>query len=151
MTDTGLLEVIYASAATVPFSKQQLAQLLIKARANNERLGVSGLLLFVEGSFLQVLEGPAATVDALYEKISRDERHAETLVLKRSPIEERSFADWRMGFVGLSAKALREVPGFVNFLRDGRLHLEEGVDASKLRSLLTAFRDGRYRRQVEAA
>ena len=59
-------QVVYASAAVEAFSEVQLVQLLARARTNNERLGVTGLLLYDEGSFLQVLEGDAKVIELLY-------------------------------------------------------------------------------------
>ncbi|MCA9738410.1 MAG: BLUF domain-containing protein, partial [Gemmatimonadetes bacterium] len=71
--------------------------LLEGARATNTRLGVTGLLLFHEGSFIQVLEGPPDVVEALYARIETDPRHGGALVLSRGLVEERSFGEWRMG------------------------------------------------------
>jgi hypothetical protein len=62
-------KIIYASASVKPFSSKQLTDLLAKARAKNGTLHVSGLLLYHQGSFLQVLEGEDSVVSALYERI----------------------------------------------------------------------------------
>jgi hypothetical protein len=63
-----LIQCIYASAAGRAFDTEELAQLLKVARDNNAKLGLTGMLLYAEGSFFQVLEGPAQVVDALYAK-----------------------------------------------------------------------------------
>ncbi len=145
-----LIEVVYASGATRPFDDEELAELLEKARANNHALGVSGILLYLDGSFLQVLEGPEEAVHALYDKIALDKRHNNVLVLKKSSIETRTFGEWKMGCVSLDKSRLHEIPGFSRFLRSGVLHVEEG-DGDQLRKILSAFRDGRYRRYVNDA
>ena len=67
-------ELIYVSAAVTPMDQQELAALLLKARANNKRLDVSGILVHHEGSFLQVLEGDPTVVEPLFARIQRDKR-----------------------------------------------------------------------------
>ena len=94
-----MIEVIYASAEVQPFTATALAELLAKARKNNHALGVSGMLLHHNGSFLQVLEGPEPIVDALFTKIGKDPRHARMMIVKRRSISQRAFGEWSMGFV----------------------------------------------------
>lgn len=89
-----LIHCIYVSAATREFESSELSELLWAARQTNRRLGVTGMLLFAEGTFFQILEGPPQTVDALYERIARDTRHAEVAKLIREPIARRSFEEW---------------------------------------------------------
>ncbi len=75
-----------------------LTKLLTTARKNNQRDGVSGLLLYCNQSFLQVLEGDPAKVDAIYQHIEVDPRHKNLRLLSRSTIDSRKYADWSMGF-----------------------------------------------------
>ena len=70
-----VLQLGYASAATVEFSDDDLRELLAKSRSNNMAAGITGMLLYHEGSFLQVLEGPSEAVEHLYARIRRDKRH----------------------------------------------------------------------------
>ena len=88
-----LTHLIYSSAATKPFSANQLEELLGKSRSNNARQGITGMLLHVDGSFFQVLEGEAADVDAAYARIEQDSRHAQHTIIVREPIARRSFGD----------------------------------------------------------
>ena len=74
-----LLEVVYISASKAPLSPDALRELLAKARANNARLDITGMLTYAQGSFLQILEGPEAPVTALFKKIARDPRHHKVL------------------------------------------------------------------------
>jgi hypothetical protein len=73
------IQLIYASAALAPFSEGDLQQLLSEVRAKNERLGISGLLLFHDGSFLQFLEGNSEVVHELYNTIQTDSRHGNIM------------------------------------------------------------------------
>ena len=68
-------QISYSSAAVAPFSERELTELLTIARVNNGRLGVTGMLLYHEGSFLQALEGDERVLDVLFTKISKDKRH----------------------------------------------------------------------------
>lgn len=88
--------LIYYSAATSGMDPQQLDALLERSRAKNARLGITGALFFCEGSFMQVLEGPTAAVEALYATIAADERHAGHIVVLDEPVAERLFQAWAM-------------------------------------------------------
>ncbi len=141
-----MIQIIYASAATVPFSGTDLKQLLTIARANNESMGISGMLVFHEGSFLQILEGEDNVVLSLYAKIEKDKRHDNISLLLRSSIEERSFGDWKMGFYDASRSMHHEEAGFVDFFRKGRG--ADDSDTDRARAVLMQFRDGGWRQRV---
>ncbi|MCB2055847.1 MAG: BLUF domain-containing protein [Geminicoccaceae bacterium] len=137
-----LVQLIYASAATRPFSAVQLEQLLTTARRNNAARAISGMLIYHEGSFIQVLEGPAATVQHLFERIDRDSRHREMRLLLRNDGAEREFGHWSMGFVQPTHGSVA-LPGFVDYESGLRAALDGGETARKV---LRAFRDGNWRR-----
>lgn len=141
-----MIEVIYASAGRQLFSSQQLTDLLAKARSKNQGLGVTGLLLYHRGSFLQVLEGEESVVSALFERIAKDPRHDRCMVIKRSVVAERSFADWSMGFVEISTAVAARLDGFNSFLLEGRLDLKGS--AEQIETILRGFRSGQWRQQV---
>jgi hypothetical protein len=78
-------------------SRSDLDAILVAARQFNLEQEITGYLLYDDGHFIQALEGPSERVDALAERIARDDRHQEFHVLCRDPIEVREFADWAMG------------------------------------------------------
>ena len=141
-----MLELVYASAATRPFTAAELQELLIKARTKNAPLGVSGLLLHHEGSFLQVLEGEEEAVEPLFDTIARDPRHSRVLSIRRGTISERTFGQWSMGFVGVNKQDIPRLSGFSSFLQTGRLEAEPSAD--RLREVFSAFRGGRWRQAI---
>lgn len=143
------LQLIYVSAARAPFTEQELGSLLLKARANNQRLGVSGLLIHHAGSFFQVLEGGPDTVQTLYERIALDKRHTRVLPLVRGLVPQRTFGDWSMGFVAGSHPRLKDLPGFNDFLRRGFDVGHTADGASRAKDLALAFRSGRFRQLVD--
>ena len=93
-----MIQLVYASAATRPFSPSALAVLLEKARSRNRFYDVTGILLYHNGSFLQVLEGPEQGVDLIFGSIQRDSRHNNNKVLVRQTFPRREFGDWAMSF-----------------------------------------------------
>ncbi len=97
-----LIQICYASVASAPFEEPALQGLLKKARANNSRDGITGLLLYGNGHFVQVFEGEEAPVDALYARILTDSRHRQVFQLYRDPVSTRDFANWMMAFERLT-------------------------------------------------
>jgi len=81
---------------------EEVNDILATSRANNERDGITGALMFNAGCFAQVLEGPLDVVELAFERIQQDDRHSEVSLLAMEPIEARSFPNWAMGFVGIS-------------------------------------------------
>lgn len=138
--------VAYASAACAPFAGQALGDLLLGARSKNARLGLTGMLLYHQDSFFQVLEGPPAAVASLYEHICGDPRHTKITKLIQEPIEQRSFAEWTMGLGQPDRDELGAIPGLNDFFRQGSCLWE--LEPGRARTLLNAFRDGKWRRTV---
>jgi hypothetical protein len=89
-----LWQLIYASGATVAFAEADVKNLVAAAQSRNRAWGITGLLIYYQGSFLQILEGPMAAVEQLYEQIQTDPRHARVLLLERRPITQRDFPGW---------------------------------------------------------
>lgn len=117
-------------------------KLLELARERNTAAGISGMLLYHNKSFLQVLEGPREQVDALFTKIEKDPRHKNCLVLFRNEIPEKEFENWSMGFVDTS-KLAAQFEGFVDYASQ----LERmTLDKAGARRFLRKFQEGAWRR-----
>lgn len=136
-----LVQVVYASAATVMFKPEDLDALLRRSRDKNAARNISGMLLYHEGSFLQVLEGEADAVDALYEQISMDRRHGGVIRMLRAEIEERTFGEWSMGFVDTKGLDPDTLDGFSGMLSARRGDLQEFAERSNAHRLLYSFRN----------
>jgi hypothetical protein len=139
-----MFELIYTSAAVRLFNPGELVELLKKARASNQRDDVSGILLYQDGSFMQVLEGAEESVRRVYDKVARDKRHFRLQVVREGAIPARRFAQWSMGFVSLDAALVRGLVGRHALLSNGTL----GEDTNEVSALLDRFRDGEFRRYV---
>ena len=136
-----LFSLVYLSTATVPFSKLDLLELLGKSRKNNATLGISGMLLFKDGHFLQVLEGEEKKVQPLYEKIALDTRHENPFILAMEYRSDRTFPDWSMGFHDLRSGDVEKIPGFTVFLDTNLTSDDFAADPGKARKLLLLFKE----------
>jgi hypothetical protein len=135
-------EIVYVSAASRLLDPAQLGAILEQARRNNQRLGVTGVLLYDAGSFMQLLEGEPEVLQPLYERIAQDERHYRVHRVRDRSIQGRSFAAWSMGFVSIDAR--RVLLGRHALASNGSL-LED--DAAVL-EVLDAFRGGQWRSYI---
>ncbi|MGB8166287.1 MAG: BLUF domain-containing protein [Chthoniobacteraceae bacterium] len=142
-----IFQLSYASAAPRPFLRAELRELLGKARENNARIGITGLLLYHEQSFLQVIEGPEETVRSLYARISRDPRHDRVLLLMQRHHSGRSFAQWRMGFVDKEENQMLH-GGFLDLLGVKASFLGLQNDSKMVAKLIDGFQEGRWRQAI---
>ena len=131
---------VYASEATQPFGAEELRELLRKSRHANAALGVSGMLLYKAGCFLQLLEGPRAAIGTLVEKIGRDRRHRNVTMLARGFEDNYQFADWSMGFHDLDSAEAKETPGYSDFLETSMYVSALSSDPTLGQRMLLAFK-----------
>ena len=73
-----------------------LAGILVDARRNNQRDAITGALICRHDIYLQLIEGPDAAIDALYARISKDDRHLDVRLLLSETDSERLFPEWAM-------------------------------------------------------
>jgi len=113
-----MIRITYLSEESTPWTPRMLLDLLRQCHLNNPELGLTGLLVHGNGSFLQTIEGDDDAVDALVAKIARDPRHKNFRVLRREVIQRRLYGGWSMGFQRLSEEMLKDVPELENFVLD---------------------------------
>lgn len=113
-----MYRLVYKSVECAPFSETELKKLLMNSRLRNAEAGLTGMLIYDCGTFLQMLEGDMAPIFKTFARIERDQRHKDISVLLRDPnAADRAFGDWSMGYAGGSTAAAI-LKGFVN-LPDG--------------------------------
>ncbi|GAA1930391.1 BLUF domain-containing protein [Nocardioides hwasunensis] len=117
----GLVSLTYLSSAVEPWPDAELRALLRRARATNEAIDITGMLLYAGGNFIQTLEGPSDAVDRVMDRVLEDSRHGGVFIVRRDDIAERIFAGWAMGFRSTSVEEADEIPGFTDYLRTGRI------------------------------
>ncbi|MEJ1969625.1 MAG: BLUF domain-containing protein [Rhizomicrobium sp.] len=91
-------QLLYVSNTVCDFPEAGLESILAASRRANAAAGVTGLLLYLDGAFLQVLEGEAEAVDETYARILRDDRHWDVQTLLAQDAADRAFGEWSMGF-----------------------------------------------------
>jgi hypothetical protein len=107
-----MLSVTYTSIASHPFDDEGLAVLLMNSRASNRRLGLTGFLLYQDGRFLQLLEGPDDVVWDRLQRIAADPRHHTVTTILRDPIATRQFPEWTMGYEPVTDALADEISGY---------------------------------------
>lgn len=112
-----MISLTYFSTAVAGFDDDELDELLSHSRARNHARGLTGLLLYADGHFVQTLEGEEEQVQRTYDLIAADPRHRDVFTTLRDRIETRSFPEWSMGFDRVTSDHAHDVPGFRTYLR----------------------------------
>jgi hypothetical protein len=113
-----LTQLIYVSHL-VDDNESTLAAILESAVRNNRQNGITGMLLYADGSLIQVLEGDESAVQTTYDRICQDRRHSQVTCLQVEPVAERHFAHWSMGYKRLRAEDLEKLPKLAPHFRFG--------------------------------
>lgn len=147
MDSEKLTHLIYTSATSPGFDNAELKTVLQVARSNNARRSITGMLLYISGSFFQVLEGDETTLAELFAIIASDVRHRKVTKIIHEPITRRDFGDWTMGFSKIDPSELGTLEGLNDFFQrgDSLTHLPPG----RAKKLLLAFTEGRWRMRLE--
>lgn len=136
-----MISLTYVSSAVALFSRDALHDLLQQSRKANDAVGVTGLLLYRAGNFMQVLEGEEPAVQATFQKIQADPRHRGILILlQQKSIQTREFDGWSMAFRDLSTPSTRALPGFDEFLNTPLTDQRFTRDPSFVGRLLQVFK-----------
>lgn len=104
--------VSYMSNQANVLNEKNIEDLLFQVRKKNKRLAITGLLLLIQGKFIQYIEGPAKEIDKVYKKIKNDPRHNELLLLDKGELEERQFTDWSMAYQKVKDADIEKLVGY---------------------------------------
>lgn len=113
-------QLIYQSEARAGLSHEDVFRIVEQSARNNPSADITGFLLFREGRFLQLIEGPLMALEMLLAQLAQDERHRAVEVLSRVPIARRSFPRWRMRRVGVNGDPLGELEEALRSQGDGQ-------------------------------
>ena len=97
-----LVRLLYVSRAIAPENQEAVHAILASARQHNLQNGITGILCYGGGVFVQAIEGGRMPVSELYGHIQRDSRHKDVVLLHYEEIPERRFGGWTMGQVNMS-------------------------------------------------
>ena len=131
------------SSAIRLMTHDNLLDILTVSRRNNAAKNLTGMLLYGEGTFVQVLEGEPEVIQQTYDIIEKDTRHRNLIVITSGEITQRNFPDWSMGFKTINHDILVEFEGFkdvrsYDFLKNDKNHpaltvLKTFVETNSLR------------------
>ncbi len=96
-----LFQVAYVSLSRLPLDENTLSEILEASQRNNARDEITGVLMYHDEIFFQVLEGEKSAVEnCYYKRICHDPRHKSLSLMWADMVDSRTFPDWAMGYVG---------------------------------------------------
>lgn len=136
----------YVSSSKKEILHRELQCILAVPRTNNAAVGITGLLIYHDGNFIQFLEGTEAAVRDCFTRIGADKRHRNCIVLQRAEVEARSFPDWSMGYLApeqLGADKLGGLSDLVALRKKAETGVVSGDKQVEifLRSFFSGFKD----------
>ena len=146
-----LISLTYASRSAECFHEHEIPDLLQQARVANAKQEITGMLLYISGSFLQVLEGQPEMVDGVFSRILCDKRHTQVTLIAKESIPERAFEGWTMMHKTLDPGEAGELIGEIDYFLSPMLITQ--LDFGRAKKLLVAaslrwqmeHRSGKYR------
>ncbi len=136
-----MFRIIYFSKETAKLPDSGIMELLVQSRSRNLRLEITGMLLYMHGTFLQVIEGPEAAVKRVFESIRADPRHDRLIVLAEEPVTSRDFPNWLMGFEPIDPCSGPHAAEFGNFLKTPWDQLDLNSYSEMAQLFLKTFRE----------
>lgn len=92
-------------------SQKSIEEFLFQVREKNKQLTITGILLLIQGKFVQYIEGPADEIDKVYQSISNDKRHTDMILLDSGDLKDRQFKDWSMAYKEVEEKQIKRIVG----------------------------------------
>ncbi len=135
-------QLLYRSKAKEGLTSEDLVSILKASRKNNSMDGISGILIYRQGYFLQILEGPEEKVVERYTIINKDPRHTDIKILAREKKFPRIFTDWSMGYLDENTPNSGVKIETLNQLHDYAIKNAQPIDPKVIQSILNTFRNG---------
>ncbi len=135
--------IVYLSTSAGAFGEEELNTILQQSRQYNPAQGITGVMLYVRGSVIQVLEGDQDVLEALYSKIEQDPRHTNISKIFSRPITKRLFADWDMGYETITVQQLENIKDIVKLDGSGKPMLNDD-DHIILKTIKVFYDSNRY-------
>jgi hypothetical protein len=101
-----LAQLVYVSDRSASCTQDQIEAILTSCRKNNPPLNITGILLYSDTRFIQLVEGEAMMIKSLYETIKADSRHSNIMMISFNPIKQKTFPNWHMGAKKLSLEQI---------------------------------------------
>ena len=110
-----LTYLIYVSIESRPLQQEDLDDIIDVCTRNNSKNDITGMLLYVDGRFFQVLEGEELAIETLFASISADKRHRDVTIIAKGDLDKRIFKDWTMKFNSISESEFIAISGINKF------------------------------------
>jgi hypothetical protein len=104
-----MYQLIYVSSSTGAFTREKFLDLAFVMSSQNTKIGITGMLVFKDGNFMEVLEGEESAVKELFSKINVDPRHTLVSVIQEGEISAREYPSWAMTFYDPSTEKYEHV------------------------------------------
>ena len=101
-----LSQLVYVSTRKPMCTQEEIDKILDSCKRNNPGLNITGVLLYSDTKFIQLVEGDAKVIMGLYDKIKLDNRHSNPMMISYGPIKEKTFPSWHMGTKNLKGDQL---------------------------------------------
>jgi hypothetical protein len=133
--------LVFTSVATRKVSDEDLKGLLVKSRQNNLALNITGMLLYLDPYFMQILEGDESIIDEKFKKILNNEMHHKVSLIYKKPIKERSFSKWTMGFNKIGIEYFEDAENLIEIYKNDafKKHPKEVIELLKMFNDETLF------------
>jgi hypothetical protein len=92
-----LSQLVYVSNRKANCNQKEIEKILESCKKNNPPLNITGVLLYSDQKFIQLVEGEYKVINDLYDKIKTDPRHDQTRLISMGPIQAKAFPSWHMG------------------------------------------------------
>jgi hypothetical protein len=133
--------IIYFSQSTKFFEESSLPILLEQWRLDNAKVNITGILLYVQGSIMQVLEGESQAIETLFDRIQTDRRHTDVTRVMNRPIAQRLFPDWTMGYETVTRWQMEDIKATVVLDKDRSASVTIQPDEPLILRLIKVFYD----------
>ncbi|HEX8021867.1 BLUF domain-containing protein [Mucilaginibacter sp.] len=130
--------LVFVSTAKKLMSDDELLDLLQSARLKNTENNITGMLLYSDGTFMQVLEGEKEDLRRVYNFIQADLRHRNIIVMATGILNERIFSKWSMSFASVNADVLELMEGYLN---PAFIKFTNDVDSHPTVTMIKTFAD----------
>lgn len=134
-----LIQLMYVSSAAHSLTDGELERILESCTRHNAETGITGMLLYSEGNFMQVLEGSESAVTETYERICQDSRHTNFFLLSKDQIPRREFSAWNMGFRRLTKRDAQNSPNYAPLFEHGFDPQQLGTQSSLAAEMMREF------------
>lgn len=98
MDETQIYRIAYVSTSCDCFKLDDICNIVERSKINNTKENITGILLYCNKYFLQILEGERKSVEKLFDKISIDCKHDSIIKIQEGNIKQRNFPNWSLAF-----------------------------------------------------